>query len=177
MDGTGPLVTRLFEWFESGEYSLKELTRKARIAGLRYRRTGKPIGSSSVHRILRSRIYTGSFEWLGKLYEGSHTPLTTFATWMNVQEILDGRSISNVHGNRHEFAYTGLMTCGHCGCAMTAEIKKGRHIYYHCSKFKARCPEPYVREEVLDLMFAAQLRKLRLDDDVFRMIGQAIRES
>jgi len=60
---------------------------------------------------------------------------------------------------------------------MTAEIKKGRYIYYHCSKFKARCPEPYVREEVLDLMFAAQLRKLRLDDDVFRMIGQAIRES
>ena len=110
-------------------------------------------------------------------YEGSHTPLTTFATWMNVQEILDGRSISNVHGNRHEFTYTGLMTCGHCGCAMTAEIKKGRYIYYHCSKFKARCPEPYVREEALDLMFAAQLRKLRLDDDVFRMIGQAIRES
>lgn len=174
---TGPLITRLFEWFESGEYSLKELTRKARTAGLRYRRTGKPIGSSSVHRILRSRIYTGSFEWLGKLYEGSHTPLTTFATWMNVQDILDGRSISNVHGNRHEFAYTGLMTCGHCGCAMTAEIKKGRYIYYHCSKFKGRCPEPYVREEALDVMFAAQLRKLRLDDDVFRMIGQAIRES
>ena len=60
----------------------------------------------------------------GLAYEGSHTPLTTFATWMNVQEILDGRSISNVHGNRHEFTYTGLMTCGHCGCAMTAEIKK-----------------------------------------------------
>lgn len=173
----GPLVARVFEWFETGNYSLKEVAQKARSAGMRYRRTGKLIGTSSIHRILRSRIYTGSFEWLGKRYEGSHTPLTTFATWMNVQDILDGRSISNVHGNRHEFAYTGLMTCGHCGCAMTAEIKKGRYIYYHCSKFKARCPEPYIREEALDLMFAAKLRKLRLDDDVFKLIGKAIRES
>ncbi|WP_380871852.1 hypothetical protein ACFB49_28030 [Sphingomonas sp. DBB INV C78] len=173
----GPLVTRVFEWFESGQYSLKEVTQLAVRAGLRYRKSGKPVGVSTINTMLRSRIYTGSFEWLGKLYKGSHTPLTTFATWSNVQEILDGRSISNVHGNRLQFAYTGLITCGHCGCAVTAEIKKGRYIYYHCSRFKGRCPERYIREEALDDQFAAVLRRLRLDDASFRLIERAIRES
>jgi site-specific DNA recombinase len=173
----GPLVTRVFEWFESGQYSIKEVTQMANAAGLRYRKSQKPVGGSTINTMLRNRIYTGSFEWLGKTYKGSHTPLTTYATWSNVQEILDGRSISNVHGNRLQFAYTGLITCGHCGCAVTAELKKGRYIYYHCSKFKGRCPERYVREEVLDEQFAAVLRRLKLDDVTFGLIERALRES
>ncbi|HEX7855121.1 MAG TPA: recombinase family protein [Sphingobium sp.] len=174
---SGPLISRAFEWFETGDYSIKELAKKLREMGLRYRRTQKPIAGSTVNQILRSRIYTGSFEWLGKIYEGSHAPLITYSTWLNVQEVLDHRSISNVHGDRLQFAYTGLMTCGHCGCAVTAEIKKGRYIYYHCSRFKARCPEPYIREEVLDEKFAAVLRRLRLDDGAFNLIRRAIREN
>ncbi len=86
----------------------------------------------------------------------------TFATWTNVQDILDGRSISNLHGSKHAFAFTGLITCGHCGCAITAEIKKGKYIYYHCSRSKGCCPEPYVRQEVLDEKFAAVLRRFRV---------------
>lgn len=173
----GPKVTKLFEWFETGRYSIRELTQKARVAGMRYRKSGKPLGGSTINSILRNRLYTGSFEWLGKLYEGSHTPLTTYATWTNVQDILDGRSISNIHGNRHAFAFTGLITCGHCGCAVTAEIKKGKYIYYHCSRFKARCPEPYVRQEILDEKFAAVLRQLHVDDDIFALVRRALRET
>ncbi|WP_254514694.1 recombinase family protein [Novosphingobium sp. G106] len=171
----GPLITQLFEWFESGRYSLKQVAQKARCAGLRYRKSGRPLVVSTVHKILRNRLYTGSFEWIGKTYAGSHTPLTTYATWSNVQDILDGRSISNVHGNRHQFAFTGLVTCGHCGCAITAEIKKQRYIYYHCSRFKARCPEPYIREEVLAEKFAGALRRLHIDDEVFALIRRALK--
>jgi hypothetical protein len=46
---------------------------------------------------------------------------------------------------------------------MVAEIKKSRYIYYHCSRAKGKCPEPYTREEVLEERFAELLDRLRFD--------------
>lgn len=75
------------------------------------------------------------------------------------------------------FAFTGLITCGHCGCAVVAQMQRGRYIYYHCSGFRQKCPEKYVREEVLAQAFSEQLARLHIDDEIFALIERAIRES
>jgi hypothetical protein len=50
---------------------------------------------------------------------------------------------------RHSFAFTGAMTCGDCGCAVTGEIQRG-HVYYHCTHRKGECSQrQYLREEEL----------------------------
>ncbi len=41
--------------------------------------------------------------------------------------------------------------------AGTAELKKGKYIYYHCTVFRGKCPERFVREEVLEEKFASLL--------------------
>jgi len=172
-----PIVTRVFEWFETGNYSLKDVTRMAREAGLRYRRSQKLIGVSTIHYTLRNRIYAGAFEWNGRVYQGTHEPLISTETWENVQEMLDGRSISNIRPEPLRFAFSGLITCGHCGCAVVAQMQRGKYVYYHCSGFKQKCPEPYVREEALAKAFAQQLARLNMNDTVFGFIERAIRES
>jgi len=58
-----------------------------------------------------------------------------------------------------------------------AEIKKGKYVYYHCTGFKGKCGEPYVREEVLDEQFAQHLGGLRIDNEVFEWVVRALRES
>lgn len=173
----GPIVTGLFERCSTGLYSLRELRDSACAAGLRYRRSGKPVGVSTIHYILRNRIYSGQFEWNGELCDGSHTPLVSPETWETVQSVLDSRSRSNVRADYHDFTFTGLITCGHCGCAMTAEIKKGRYIYYHCTGHRQKCDEPYVRQEVIEEQFAASLRRLHVDSDIFDLIRRALMES
>jgi hypothetical protein len=60
---------------------------------------------------------------------------------------------------------------------MVAEIKKSRYIYYHCSRAKGKCPEPYTREEVLEERFAELLDRLRFDDEVLAWVTQALRVS
>jgi len=97
--------------------------------------------------------------------------------WGAVQDVLDGRKAANIRASVNDFPFTGMMTCGHCGCAMVAEIKKQRYIYYHCTGFKGKCGEPYVREEVLEQRFAGLLRQLRFDDAAFELIQRALRES
>jgi site-specific DNA recombinase len=174
---TAPIIARLFELCGTGNYSMSDLAQKARDLGLRYRRSGNPIGLSSLLYVLRNRIYTGSYEWDGKLYRGMHEPIVSLEVWEIAQEVIDGRFASNVRAKPHDFVYTGLMTCGHCGCAMVAEIKKQKYIYYHCTGFKGKCPERYVRQEALDVHFQQVLARLRLDDEIFGLVQRALRES
>ncbi|MBU3077828.1 recombinase family protein [Sphingomonas sp. XMGL2] len=172
----GPVITRLFEWCATGRFTLRELADKAREAGLRNRTGGRPVRVSTLHRILRNRVYSGVYEWKGELCQGHHAPLVSAETWDNAQEVLDARSATNVRARPMEFPFTGLMTCGHCGCAMVGEIKKGRYIYYHCTGFRGKCGEPYVRQEVIEERFREVLGRLHFDDEIFALIQQAIRE-
>ena len=170
-----PLVRKTFEWYGTGRYSLTDLTKLVSEAGLRFR-TGAAIPKSTVHTMLRNPIYQGDVVWSGRTYPGIHEPIVTRDLWAIVQNILGGRGGTQSR-SRHEFAFAGLLTCGHCGCALTAEIKKGRYVYYRCTGYRGKCGEPYVREEALEEQFNEVLGKLRLDTDLLEWLTVALRDS
>ena len=172
-----PVVLQIFEWYATGRYSGRDITKMAREAGLTFRKTGKPVPQSTVFKLLRNPIYIGDFIWAGKTYQGNHEPIVSRELWNKVQAILDGRYVNRNRKTKHNFAFTGLIRCGHCGCSMVAEIKKSRYVYYHCSRAKGKCPEPYTREEVLAERFAELLDRLRFDEEVLDWVSQALRVS
>jgi site-specific DNA recombinase len=86
-----PIVARLFEWYARGNISLKETARKAREAGLRYPNSGAKVPISTVHTVLRNRLYTGWFEWNCKFIQGKHEALVPVELWERLQGVLDGR--------------------------------------------------------------------------------------
>ncbi len=91
----------------------------------------------------------------------------------HVQGIIDGRNTRKAgRASANEFAFSGLVGCGHCGCAMVGEIKKGRYVYYHCTGYKGKCPEPYAREEALSQHFSTALRRLHIGDHVFAWLSK-----
>jgi site-specific DNA recombinase len=61
----------------------------------------------------------------------------------------DGRFAPKTRRVKHDFAFGGLQTCGHCGCALVGDTKKGRYVYYRRTHFRENCPEPYTRKELL----------------------------
>lgn len=172
-----PHVTKMFEWYAAGGLALRDVSKKARAAGFSYRKSGKSVPTSSVHKILRNRLYMGEFEWNGRLYQGSHLPLVTRDLWERVQDMMDGRNASKHRRVKHDFAFSGLIACGHCGCSIVGEIKKQRYIYYHCTGYKGKCEEPYVREEVLEEKFCALLGRLVFDDEVLDWVRDALHDS
>ena len=179
-----PIVSQLFEWYATGQYALKELAKKARAAGLVYRKNGNPVPRSTVHSILRNCLCTGCFEWNDKLYQGKHEPLISVELWKRVQGVLDGRNASKHRRMTHDFAFSGLIACAKCGCSVVGEIKKQKYIYYHCTGYADKCrDEPgscrrkYVREEVLEQQFAELLGQLRFDDEVLEWLRQALHAS
>jgi site-specific DNA recombinase len=172
-----PTIAQLFEWYATGTLSLKEATRKARAAGLTFRKTGTPVPVSTVHNILRSRLYMGEFEWNSRLYQGSHQPIVSRELWEHVQGVLDGRHAKRHRRAKHDFAFSGLIECGHCSCAVVGEIKKQRYVYYHCTGYKGKCDEPYVREEVIEHKFTEILGQLAFDEEVLDWVREALRQS
>ncbi len=71
-----PLVTTLFDTYATGRVSLKELTTLGDTLGLRSLK-GHRVARGTLHHLLRSRIYTGEFDWDGTTYQGTHVPLVS----------------------------------------------------------------------------------------------------
>jgi site-specific DNA recombinase len=172
-----PMIVRLFEWYASGSLSLRQVAKKVRDAGLVHRKSGAPVPTSTIHSILRNRLYSGEFQWNGRLYFGKHQPLVPRELWERVQDVLDGRHTKKQRRVKHNFAFSGLIACGHCGCAIVGEIKKKRYVYYHCTGYKGRCDEPYVREEVLERQFSDLLGLLSFDGEALEWVRKALHAS
>lgn len=66
-----PIVTKLFHWYATGLFSLREVAEKARAHGLIYHRTGTAVPVSAIHNVLRNRLYSGDFEWKGRRFPGA----------------------------------------------------------------------------------------------------------
>lgn len=167
-----PVVTDIFERFAEGRHSVKSLVKEMNAEGVQLR--GRKLQSSVVHQILRKRLYTGDFDWGGATYAGTHEPLVTRECWQRVQDLLDARCENRTRKVKHEFPYTGLVHCGHCGCLFVGELKKGKYIYYHCTGNRGKCPEPYTRQEILSKEFADVLRELVIPPEVLTWLGDAV---
>jgi DNA invertase Pin-like site-specific DNA recombinase len=171
-----PIMTCCFERFATGNYSLKELTAWARTAGLRSRK-GNLVSKSSLQNYLRNRIYTGDFTFNGQLYTGSHIPLVSVELWERVQEVLDKHRTYRHRVVKHGLAFSGLMRCGHCGCAIVGEIKKNRYVYYHCTGQRGKCPKLYVREELLEEQFSIVIGRVMLPPSFVDWAVRAVQQS
>ena len=165
----------LYRRFATGNYSIKALVAELSAEGITLR--GRRLCSSTAHQILRKRLYVGDFDWDGATYQGTHEPLVTRPCWERVQGLLNLRVENKTRKVKHDFAFTGLVRCGHCGCMLVGELKKGRYVYYHCTGNRGKCPEPYTRQEALTSEFASLLRDLVIPHPVLDWLGDAVLES
>jgi site-specific DNA recombinase len=89
----------------------------------------------------------------------------------------------------HDFAFTGLIRCGECGCAITAEeithVNKTdanvRHyVYYRCTKKnpKIKCKQSYIQVQDLEKYVDEFLATIELDEDFAKLAEEyAIKEN
>ena len=113
--------------------------------------------------ILRNPFYYGAFKFNGELYEGKHEPAIAKKLFDKVQEVMSEKSRPKKRGEK-TYIFRGLLKCGECGCGITAETQKG-HAYYRCTKKKAACSQPYIREEILASQISDILQKVSLPED------------
>jgi site-specific DNA recombinase len=117
-------IRTMFEWYATGNYSLLELSRKIFAEGFSLCKNGKKTPKSVVHRMFNNPVYYGDFVWAKKIYRGKHEPIISKELYERVQRMMDEKGNRRTRVQKYKWAFHGLLTCGHCGCAMTAEKKK-----------------------------------------------------
>jgi DNA invertase Pin-like site-specific DNA recombinase len=174
-EGMAKFVVRMFELASSARYSLPQIRKQVRQEGLEYYSPKVRLSKSHVKRILENPFYIGSFKWNGIVYKGKHAPLVSTDLFERVQTVLGDRRKPKYR--KRSFAYGGLLLCGGCGCMVTAEIKKGRYIYYHCTQSRNHCDEIYYREEDLSPQFDALVRSITIPPSIRDWLIKALKES
>ena len=130
---------------------------------------GNSLSRSGIYKIFTSLFYAGIIENAGVQYRGAHKPMITLEEYDRVQILLGRKGKSRP--KKHNFAFTGFIRCGECGCLYTAETKQ-KHIkstdeirqytYYHCTRRtkKINCTQrKAIREEDLKLQIEKELEK------------------
>lgn len=159
----GQMVRALFLRYARTDDSLATLAAWAKARGIRSR-YGKPMSKAVIHEILQNPVYVGRFRFRDRVYTGTHEPLIDESLFAAVQEKLHSRGAPK--RVRMEFPYRGLATCGYCGCQLTAELKKGRYVYYHCTHNHGPCEQRNWSQDALSDALAGVLEPLRMSDDV-----------
>lgn len=156
------LIKRAWQHMLTGSYTVPQIrnllnkkwgfrTKKRKKIG------GNPISLSGLYNIFTNSFYAGVFEYWGKEWEGSHEPMITLDELNRVQNIL-GRK-GNPRAISYNFAYTGFIKCGECGCSITATRKTKYiqstgetrvYIYYHCTHKRPCKQKIYVTEDKLE---------------------------
>src|SRR5579862_5696279 len=125
-----PLIRRMWDLMLTGRHTPPQILELANKEwGFRTRPTrkmgGKHLARSGIYQMFSKPFYYGQFEYprgSNQWYNGKHEPMITRTEYDRVQLLL-GR-----HGNPRpqthtDFAFTGLIRCGDCGCLVTAEMQ------------------------------------------------------
>ena len=150
-------VQKAFQLFATGGYGYADI-RKFFNQNKVFNKSGHELHLDKVKRILTDPFYYGVMRFCGELYEGKHLPLISKKLFDKCQEVVKLKS-RKVKNNKHLFDFLGLVKCGECGGAITAEKhtkyykrtnRKVEYIYYHCSKKKGTCSQKYIDKEKIE---------------------------
>ncbi|PIP67446.1 MAG: hypothetical protein COW93_00045 [Parcubacteria group bacterium CG22_combo_CG10-13_8_21_14_all_41_9] len=155
-----PFIRKGFELYATGKYTLKQIARALKDIGLRSHK-GNVLAVSCVQRMLSKSFYYGLFKFKGETHQGTHEPIITKKLFDKCQEVMKDRGHIKTRKAEKTFPFRGLLACGECGCAITAETQKG-HNYYRCTKKREMCSQKYVREELLTEQVKSFLQKVSL---------------
>ena len=159
------IVKKAFQLFAEGGKSFVEISKFLHKFGIK-KLDGEPVKVDQVKNMLINKFYLGIMNYAGEYYQGSHKTFISKKLFDEIQKQIE--KIERPRNKGHDFAFSGLATCGECGAAITAETHtkvypktrgEVQYIYYRCTKKLKPCNQKYVNEPELE----EQLRKIVRD--------------
>lgn len=118
-----PFIRDIFDLYSSGNYSYSSLAAEMRTRGFFISPCVK-CGKSNIEDILNNPVYMGDFIWNGvRYYNGKHEPIISAELFYLCQKIIKDKTSTNMT-KRHNFLFSGMIKCSHCGCSLVGELKK-----------------------------------------------------
>ncbi|PIR14051.1 hypothetical protein COV49_00215 [Candidatus Falkowbacteria bacterium CG11_big_fil_rev_8_21_14_0_20_39_10] len=168
-------IKKMFEFYSTGNYSIKKLSDVMYSEGLRNKK-GKKIGKSIMHSLLTDPFYYGKMRWNNEIYDGKQEPIITKELFYIVQEKIT-RTIKQPQYQKHLYTFKGMMICGECGGTITWEKQKGI-IYGHCNHYKSCTQKKYITEAETENLLLPRLKDVAPKNErVLKWLKKALKEN
>lgn len=139
------LITWAFYRYAEGDCSLNLLLKELTARGLTTRPTpkwpSKPLGVSTLHKLLHNPYYKGQIIYGGAVYPGIHEPLVDPLTWQQVQDYLAANNLAGTRQRTKPHYLRGSVYCS-CGSRLLVERATNRwgtkYEYFVCSGRKRK---------------------------------------
>jgi len=161
------IVKLAFKEFSDGKYTLSSLSERLSEFGA-VGSTGKPLCVAVMAKMLRKKAYIGVIDHKGESYEGKYEPIVSLSDFEAVQKALAVKAKPRKVKKGHNFPFVGLLSCGECGGAITAQYAHGHggtYIYYRCTKRLGPCSQKYIGSNALIEQLKGRLEKIALKDE------------
>ena len=172
-----PLVIKMFEYYDSGNYSLRALTEKIYKEGLR-NINGNKIVMSRIHQLLQNPFYIGKIRWNGIITQGEHEPIIDKDLFERVQRRLRGKGTPRY--SKHFYLFNHLLSCIECKGVITWEMHKGI-VYWHCNhhrgcKQKVWVKEFQVEEKIASVFDSLEVKNERLQSWIKKALMEGLED-
>ena len=161
------ILKKAFEEFTQGKHTLESLGDRLSFLGV-VSKNGTKLCKATLQRMLTNPVYIGVIVHNDETYEGKFEPIVSRATFEAVQKVLRDRAKPRKSKKSHNFPFVGLLRCGECGAAITAQHAHGNggtYRYYRCTKRLGSCSQRYLREDLLVTQLKDRLQKVALCED------------
>ena len=127
---TGKLIRKAFKWKLQGVDNFRIMDRLSAM--------GLNVSKQKLHKILTNPFYAGKIQSSftnGEIVDGKHPPIISWIEFLQVQEILSGRTgVYKVKAETPNFPLKRHIRCAYDGLPFTAYTVKKKNIdYYKCN--------------------------------------------
>lgn len=168
-----PVVVEAFKLYAKGDSRLEDIAVFLADNGI-LTKSGNHFPKDQVKRFLTNPFYYGHFRYAGEVHEGSHPSIVSKKLFDDVQAAIVRRGRPQKSKTAPQI-FCGLLRCGNCNLAVTAEHKIKRqkngnvheYVYYRCTKKRRdiKCLEPAVTETELAEQLAVLLHGYAMPEE------------
>ena len=171
-------IKEIFKLYSTGNYSIKQIAKKMKKAGLKSKRNeNKSVSKATIHTIIKNPFYHGVMRIKEELHPHKYKPLISKTLFDKCQEVREGYNKKPFDYAAKPFIFRGLIQCAECGCTITPETTKG-HIYYSCTNSKGfHDKRNYVREEKLLEPIYNVLKNIQLPNKVIEKVTEELKKT
>lgn len=168
-----PILRKGWEMLLTGGYTVQDVHRELLRLGLTSatgKAKGRPVSPTFLYAAFANPFYAGQLAFRGERSKGRHVPMVTEEEFERVQFLL-GKPLKR-RVRKHDFAFTGLLRCGACGCQIVADRKVKRYrktrrevayVYYHCTGARG-CSKRGMPEEAIAAEFLKTFDRISLPE-------------
>lgn len=163
-------VKQIFEMYATGHHSLNsicEWLKKEQVTT----KTGLAYHSSALHHMLCNPFYHGEMKSRYGVFPHHYQTIIDKTLYLKVQRLLDQKNNNPIKiKGAKRFIFGGFLTCAHCGCTISAQVKKTKYVYYNCTDGKGICTKTYLNEERFLEAFRKTLDEIRLSEEQIEQV-------